>query len=233
MSYIRMIACASLGVALLTMPGALAGPDWAEQPPGAGSLPGTAQDVLVSPVKTISGELSGSSLRGLDDPDFEDMYRIYINDPLNFSARTDGADPDGLSDSDFNSQLFLFDANGRGLLGNVMTPFSLAPNQDGSFIAAPSDDSATPAIPGPGFYFIAISGFFNQPLADGDPIFDFPSLTTISGPTGPGGPGVIDGWIGEGEIGSYTIYLTGVIPTPGTLAALGIGLAVASRRRRA
>jgi len=232
MSNFRSIVCASLGAALLLSPSAIAGPDWAEQPPGAGSFPSTAQEVLVSPVNTISGDLSGFRSRGLDTPDFEDMYLIYINDPMNFSARTDGGDPDGVSGADFNTQLFLFDFNGVGVLGNVNTPISSAPNPTGSFIAAPSTDGATPVVPGAGFYYIAISGFFNQPLSGGNPIFNFPTLTDISGPTGAGAPGVIDGWDGEGEIGSYTIFLTGVVPSPGTVATLGLGLAFASRRRR-
>lgn len=229
-------AAAGLGgaIALLTVAaGASAGPDWTETGGGAGSLPTTAETPTANPVRTISGELKGSFLRGGQSPDFEDMYRIYICDPLNFSARTDGGDLNGVSTATFNTQLWLFREDGRGLLGNDDSP-AMGPGttETGSLLRAPSTDGVTPIIPGPGFYYLAISGFNDRPVSAGGLMFDIANPMEISGPDGPGGTLPITGWLGPGEIGTYTIALTGVCPTPGCGVVFAMGGVFLARRRR-
>ncbi len=217
---------------------ALAGPDWTESFPGAGDLPGNAQLVNAPVVATISGTLQGPVspvIRGVAAPDFEDMYRIYICDPLNFSARTDGGEGEGtgVSGSTFDSMLWLFDAQGHALLGNNDSPMPGAPNPQGSLIRPPATDGTLGMLPGPGFYFLAISGFNNVPQAKGMNMFAILDPLEISGPDGPGGLLPITGWSGPGAFGSYTIALTGVCPSPGCAAAMGIaGLCAMGRRRR-
>ncbi|NNM27054.1 MAG: hypothetical protein HKO59_13900, partial [Phycisphaerales bacterium] len=67
-------------------------------------------------------------------------------------------------------------------------------------------------------YYLAITGFANQPLSEGpgglQPIFEFDSPVEISGPDGPGGMDPIVGWSGGGETGAYLILLSGVTFLP-------------------
>jgi hypothetical protein len=68
----------------------------------AGELPETAQS-------TGSGALT--AIRGEMEADGVDMYAIYISDPSVFSATL-------RCGALFDTQLFLFDANGRGVVHN-------------------------------------------------------------------------------------------------------------------
>jgi hypothetical protein len=73
----------------------------------AGDLPATAQVVLGSGSLTaITGNLGASDV---------DMYQIIICDPLNFEATTVGG-------ATFDTQLWLFDLNGNGVLHNDDDP---------------------------------------------------------------------------------------------------------------
>jgi hypothetical protein len=127
----RQIAAKSLVVVLAAWQGTAveAGPDWIEDDHGdAGSFPGSAQvtqGTSVGGLSRISGSLDGSGLMGLvgGQGDFEDMYLIRITDPLNFCATTVPCGP-GCGSATFDTQLWLFDANGFGLLGNNDTPIS-------------------------------------------------------------------------------------------------------------
>lgn len=193
---------------------AAAGPDWTEQPPGAGDLPASAQEVDGGLITSITGELKGPVLvRGVDAPDFEDVYRIFIRDPESFSARTDGLDPGTQSFTQFDSQLWLFDEKGRGLLANNRSLFrGVIPL--GSFIAFPADDGSPPIVPAAGYYYLAISGVGNAPSSDEGRIFTLASTREISGPDGPGRLRPIDSWDGPGEFGMYRIALTGAAGSP-------------------
>ena len=97
-----------------------AGPDWIEgmcSGGEAGSGPGGACGVTgVGIVATISGNLSAGF--GPETADLEDLYLIFISDPMGFSATTVGPD------TAFDTQLWLFQVDpggvldGAGLLGN-------------------------------------------------------------------------------------------------------------------
>lgn len=200
---------------------AYAGPTWDEQINGggdAGQLPGTAQITSGSgPLTAITG------MTGFGDD--VDMYWITITDAAAFSASTVGG-------TTFDTQLWLFDANGFGLLGN---DDSVGLQSTISFPAADGPNAGQ--IPGGSFMaLLAISGFNNDPTSAGGPIFNQQSFAQISGPDGAGGGSPLTGWTGGGATGPYTITLNGAtfyIPTPGALGLFGIAGLAAARRRRA
>ncbi len=194
-----------------------AGPDWVEgmcSGGGAGSGPGSACTVTGNgSVNSISGSLSQL---GPGVPDLEDMYLIFIMDPIGFSATTVGPG------TAFDTQLWLFRADpdgvldGTGLLGNN----DVSAVDDASILGPMSDDGTGISISVPGLFYLAISGggpplpppdqSGRFPVALGLNIFNLESPTEISGPDGPGGMFAIDEWVGEGEVGSYVIALEGV-----------------------
>ncbi len=195
---------------------------WNEQG-DAGDLPATAQDV-----DNGGGQLSniiGASFDGVD------MYGIVITDPNGFSAWTSGDQGGAGGSADFDTQLYLFDSAGMGVLGNDDNPGG-APFHSG--ITVPANDGTGAAPAGPGNYYIAVSNFGNSPVSAGGQIFDQASFEEISGPDGPGGNSAITGWEG-GAGGNYDIFLTGAagVPEPATLGLLGIGALAMIRRRRA
>lgn len=197
------IVFAGVVVALSPFHMVYAGPDHVEF--NAGSLPATAEALTgAGPRHTISGELAvGFVGKG----DYEDMYQIYIADPQAFKASTSHANGGFAS---FDSELWLFSADGHGVLGNRNDG-----NQGGtSTIQPPATDGTSSALNGPGLYYLAITGNVNEPLSRGNPIFHFGASTTeVSGPDGAGGAGVITGWngTGTGQTGTYIIRLNGVI----------------------
>ena len=190
----------ALLVSAITRCAAVAGPSWVEPPcPGgdAGSNGSSAQSTTGSgPLGAIGGNLCGATNVAGSEGDFEDVFRIRICNPKTFSARTA---------ANFNAQLWLFTDDGYGLLGND----DQGPSNLEAKIFAPADDGTAQGIPGPGVYLVAISGFNNDPLAVGDAIFDQGLTIERSGPDGPGGADVLDGWSAEGEIGEYVIHLEG------------------------
>ena len=223
----------------------LAGPQWIEGSagllPDAGSVPSSAQgpfDALGSPGSpTPLAGITGSLFVNPDgvSGDLEDMYKIRIRNPLAFRASTfvDGAP----ADTTFDSEIFLFRADGRGLLANDDAMIG----ERGSSIAQPATDGTGQTIPGPGLYFVAVAFRARVPVnAVGDPLFSPSSPTEVSGPDGPGGAFPIDSWIGapqgrgftEPGQYQYTIHFEGAFfPTPGA-ASLFIAAGVGAMRRR-
>ncbi len=157
-------------------------------------------------INSIQGSLGGGP-RGPGD--FEDMYAFNIDDPAGFSATvvTDGAT------TDFDARLWLFDTQGRGLLGNDEAN-GLAPGS--AELLSASDDGTGVVLTTPGRYFLAISGSAdmagpNNPRSEsGLELFDLMSPMEISGPDGPGGADPLTQWTGPGQTGNYLISLTGV-----------------------
>jgi len=213
---------------------ALAGPEWTEMS-DAGDLPGGSQ----SPISPGGGPLAGikGNLDGAPGPrgfgDFEDVYRIIIKDFESFSAIVS---PNASGNPTFDTQLWIFDEFGLGILGNDDN--SLAGANGESALFNTSTDGSGAAITSNGIYFLAISGAGNVPInALGEPIFSFMNAGEISGPDGSSGPPELLGWSGQGAIGEYTIQLTGAsyfdVPAPGGAALLGLAGLTAARRRRA
>ncbi len=188
---------------------AMAGPEW-EEPPGndAGKFPIDAQiPVGGGPMAAIKGILQGDPL-ALGSSDFQDMYKIRICDPVNFRAEAKAQ----IGFPAFNTQLWLFRADGRGMLANdddtsgIGGTLSVLPNT--------ANDGTGVTVTAPGIYYLAISGFNSD--ADADPGISFPifnalTFTEVSGPDGAGGSFPIVDWEpAAGATGRYRILLRGV-----------------------
>jgi hypothetical protein len=150
----------------------------------AGELPGTAQIITGLPVLTsITGSL------GANDAD---MFRFHSPGGI-FSATVTVLSSAG------DSQLFLFNSTGFGVLAN---------DDDGAPFAPSRIFTAT--LPA-GDYFLAISEFNRDPVSAGGLIFPGDSLTDITavvGPTGPGGGLPVSGWQSDSGSGfDYSIAL--------------------------
>jgi hypothetical protein len=203
---------------------AVAGPNWNEV--GDAGKKGNTAQVPTGPasLNSISGSLS--TLRDSRAPDFEDMYLINISNPSAFMAVTD----DSISGTNFNAQLWLFDVNEHGLLA-----------ADDNFNGQPlllnsSNDGTNVVVDMPGLYYLAISGFNNDPVSLAGLIFNQEGPNEISGPDGPGGALPHEDWTGTGETGNYTIFLQGVsfavAPEPASLTLMLAGFVLLARRRR-
>ncbi len=195
-----------------------AGPDYFEMG-DAGNTRQTAQPVTKpvggSPVSFISGMLSGPTPSGPRGPegDFQDMYQIIISEPGIYVASTTATICEGsASPRSFDTALYLFDADGFGLLAND----DESPAEDESTLPNASNDGTGIIITTPGTYFLAIARKGDLPTANGLPIFQFASPTEVSGPDGPGGGLPHEAWTqtGIGDVGSYTICLQGVVSVP-------------------
>jgi hypothetical protein len=188
------------------------------------SVPTAQVPVGIGSLTSIQGVLDGEADSGL--PDFQDLFAVAITDPLNFSATT--VTLGGGIDVDTN--LWLFDPGERGRLGNR----DFAPATIFSRLTPIADDG-TFALTIPGLYYIGVSGGdSNRPTSGSLQIFNFLTQTELSGPDGPGGAGIHDGWSGAGESGSYRILLTGVsyVPAPAATAFFALATLFVSRRRR-
>lgn len=198
--------------AMMCAGAACAGPEWPEVG-DAGALPAGAQVVGtgIGPVTKIIGQLAGPP--GLpdrgSDGDFQDMYLINIVDPLVFRASTSLADG-GMAA--FGSHLWLFNADGTALLGNLNS--NLDPN--GARLERAATDESGAEVVEAGLYYLAISSRAgSMPLGESGPVlapmFEFVFPGEVSGPDGPGGfNSPIEGWQDGTEFGQYEIVLQGV-----------------------
>jgi hypothetical protein len=166
---------------------ALAQVDWTEQG-DAGDLPETAQATgtdTSTPLRTISGTLDANDV---------DMFAIYIADPSAFQAETN------TTTTNFDSQLWLFDVNGNGIVHDDDSAGSLR-----SRIT-----NANNCIPGPGIYYIAISRWNRDPIdCDGNAIW-----TSASNACAASGRSRVASWTGSTSAGTYQIVLQGAFTAP-------------------
>lgn len=213
---------------------ASAGPEWTEMGDAGSGLPDAESPTNMGggPLAGIKGKLDGApGPRGMGD--FEDVYRIRITDFTMFSATIS---PNTSGSPTFDSQLWLFDEMGNGLLANDDNP-AFGMNGEAGLGRVSNDGSGAELLQN-GIYFLAISGAGNIPLnADGDPIFNFATNTEVSGPDGTLGSLMLDSWSGPGAIGEYTIQISGAsffdIPAPSAAGLFALAGLTASRRRRA
>lgn len=220
---IRSVKLAAVAVCLVIGAStAKAGPDW-DEVGDAGDLPGFAQIIPGGGLlKSIRGELTGFALTGPGD--FEDMYQIIIDDPTIFFFRTvplvpppelcDTGDPSvPQQGTSFNTQIWLFKADGTGLLANDDEPG----NVPFSFMGNAANDSSGAFIASPGVYYLAISGGpARDPLSISGPIFNQVVTTEVSGPDGAGGIDPIIAWSGPALVGTYEIFVCGTESVPVT-----------------
>jgi len=166
---------------------ALAQVDWTEQG-DAGDLPETAQATgtdTSTPLSTISGTLDANDV---------DMFAIYIADPSAFRAETN------TTTTNFDSQLWLFDVNGNGIVHDD--------DSAGSFRSRITN--ANNCIPGPGTYYIAISRWDRDPR-DCD---DIAIWTRTENACAVAGRSRVASWTGSTSAGTYQIVLRGAFTSP-------------------
>ena len=219
----KMIKAAAVAGFVLAAGAAVASPISYTEVGDAGDLVnGTVQTVTGaagSTVTSIKGALTATA--GITDGD---AFKIYISAPSAFSASTTGFTP-GVNN--FDSELFLFNLNGTGIVTNDDDP-----GGSGSASAITAGNPFTAGLSA-GFYYLLITGQGMNPNSAGGLIF--PNWTDgTTDPTGLYGPNAgataINGFAGSSnDGGAYSIALTGVsiapaaatLPEPGTL---GLGL---------
>ncbi|MFN7162700.1 MAG: DVUA0089 family protein, partial [Fimbriimonadales bacterium] len=123
-----------------------------------------------------------------------DMFAIYIADPATFQAETN------TTSTNFDSQLWLFDVNGNGIVHDDDSAGSLR-----SRIT-----NANNCIPSPGIYYIAISRYNRDPRnCDDNAIW-----TGTANACAIAGRGRVASWTGTTAAGNYEIVLTGAFTAP-------------------
>jgi hypothetical protein len=183
----------------------------------AGGLPSTANITIGSGSLTeILGKLTDTT-KGAD------MYEINIVDPGIFSATTIGTSTDPIQ----NPALYLFDANGNGVIGNDNTASGAQASISDSSLAA-------------GLYYLLLTPSGHLPAHGSTDIFG--DLTNTTNTSTPGSPIQITKYldtsatVSPADTGSdYEIDLVGVdfaSPEPGTVALMGLGLAALAWRTR-
>lgn len=152
----------------------------------AGKLPETAQSTAATQCARTIDAIIGNL-----DPSDADMFAIYISDPGAFSATTVGA-------TSFDTQLWLFDANGNGVTFNDDSG-GLQSTITGQFIT------------GPGTYYIAISSYDHDAAGcNGGEIWADTPFGVERAPDGPGAANPVASWGGTTAAGgAYTIAMQG------------------------
>jgi hypothetical protein len=166
---------------------ALAQVDWTEQG-DAGDLPETAQATGTdtnTPLSSISGALAADDV---------DMFAIYIADPSAFRAETN------TTTTNFDSQLWLFDVNGNGIVHD----------DDSAGGLRSRITNANNCIPGPGIYYIAISRFNRDPRDCND----IAIWTGTVNACAVAGSSRVASWTGTTIAGTYQIVLQGAFTSP-------------------
>lgn len=190
----------------------------------AGELPGAAQYTgAVGPLEYIQGTML--NFPGIRDID---VFAIDIFDPNSFFASTVNSNTVGVA-PEFDTQLFLFDRNGNGVVANDDAPADLRSTiPAGSLMGRAAD-----------LYFLAIAEIGDTPIDDmGNPLFDFDG-SAVSG------VGPLAGWLSDlnataASGGLYQIDLAGargaeisqVVPEPATLAMFSVLLSLVAVRTR-
>ena len=190
---------------------------------------GDAGDLLGSAQATGAGGALSFITGSTGGADFIDLYMIEVVDPVAFFASTAGDQgAPGSGSADFDTKLWLFDADGFGVVSN--DDFGGSPFH--SHLTGFADDGTGAAVKA-GIYYLAVGGFGDEALSAGGEIFANGTFEEISGPDGPGGGSPLSGWANTGAQGNYNVNLQGVnaIPAPGAIALLGLA-GLAGRRRR-
>ncbi|MDG1899992.1 MAG: DVUA0089 family protein [Phycisphaerales bacterium] len=226
---IKMLSMIFVASALATTSlGSVVGPNYEEDDGNdAGSTVNTSKKLNGSgQLLLLSGSLSGDS-RGQGD--YQDVYQILISDVEAFKLNFLG------TEGDFDTMLWLFDEEGRALLGNNDSLIDGQPSPL-SFLRNESTDGSF-QLQNPGKYYIAISGFNSQPVSELGSMFDLGADPFgVFAANGQGANATQNGWTQNGATGNYLLSLEGVsfipVPAPGALALLGLAGIMGCRRRR-
>lgn len=226
---IKMLSMIFVASALATTSlGSVVGPNYEEDDGNdAGSTVNTSKKLNGSgQLSLLSGSLSGDS-RGQGD--YQDVYQILISDVEAFKLNFLG------TEGGFDTMLWLFDEDGRALLGNNDSLIDGKPSPL-SFLRNESSDGSF-QLQNPGKYYIAISGFNSQPVSKLGSMFDLGADPFgVFAANGQGANATQNGWTQNGATGNYLLSLEGVsfipVPAPGALALLGLAGIMGGRRRR-
>jgi hypothetical protein len=226
---IKMLSMIFVASALATTSlGSVVGPNYEEDDGNdAGSTVNTSKKLNGSgQLSLLSGSLSGDS-RGQGD--YQDVYQILISDVEAFKLNFLG------TEGGFDTMLWLFDEDGRALLGNNDSLIDGQPSPL-SFLRNESTDGSF-QLQNPGKYYIAISGFNSQPVSKLGSMFDLGANPFgVYAANGQGANATQNGWTQNGATGNYLLSLEGVsfipVPAPGALALLGLAGIMGGRRRR-
>jgi hypothetical protein len=203
---------------------AIAGPGTNEDDGGdAGGSLGTASDLTgLGQLLQINGSLGSG--------DRQDIFKIKIDSGANWSfGLTINGSP--LASSTFQSALWLFNADGEGVLANTISP-----NPEYLSLLAPSLVEGGSMSLAAGDYYLAITEQGDEPFStESLSMFDFGGFPedAVVGPVDPS-LRFEDSWAGTtGTGGSYSINIQPYpIPAPATLALLGLAGLIGGRRRR-
>lgn len=230
------VGCVVLTASLATA-STYRGPSYVE-PGDAGSSRDDASDVKnpngTGPINSISGSLTGNGgglLAG--EGDFQDVFRIFIKDPLLFKIQ--------LGDASTNvpdSMMFLFDEFGHPLMASDNTSSQnlnpILENQGGQFFNHT------------GVFYLAITSAPSEAQVIKDGVLtllfnlgEFP-FGTIGPAEGTQSAEWLDLWTppsNPNNIGSYFMNVDGVeslpnVPSPAGLALLAVAGVLGGRRRR-
>lgn len=198
----------------------------------AGQSFGTAQSTATSQASAGAplGRIFGS-LASIGDAD---IFAIFISNPAAFSATTVNSLTGSIN---LDTQLFLFDSQGRAVFGNDDDP-------SGTTLGStlPAGSAFGPQVAG--LYYLGISLSGNEPVNFASQLmFLLPSTSTEIRQRNPNAPGFVFNFDPSGAtsgFGAYQIDLIGArtafVPEPTTiaLAVLGaIGIAAVARKGRA
>jgi len=151
----------------------------------AGDLPETSQSTPSGALSVIDGILGDNDV---------DMYAIFLPNPAAFTATTVGG-------TGFDTQLWLFDSQGRGVAFN-----------DDSGGSQSRIDNSTGCLTGrsAGVYYLAISRYNRDAFGcRGNPIWNDTPRNTIRCPDGADRTTRVNSWRGSTSTGGiYTITLT-------------------------
>ncbi|MDQ6655257.1 MAG: PEP-CTERM sorting domain-containing protein [Verrucomicrobiota bacterium] len=199
----------------------------------AGNSYGTAQSTAASaasagaPLNRIFGSLSAIS--------DADIFVIYISNPAAFSATTVNSLTGA---TNLDTQLFLFDSQGRAVFGND-------DDASGTTLGStlPGGNAFGPQVAG--IYYLGISLSGNDPINFASQLmFLLPSTSTEIRQRNPNAPGSVFNFdpsrVTSTTGGAYQIDLIGAqtafVPEPTTIALAvfgAIGIAAVARKRRA